>query len=259
MSKKEFALITGASSGIGYELVKIIAKAGNNVILVARNEKKLIELKKEIEKESKVEVIVMSADLTVPGMIDKIYSSVARRKIFVNILVNDAGFGSFGNFYESDWKIEENMIDLNVKALTGLTRLFLSEMVSAKNGKILNVASTAAFQPGPLMANYYASKAYVLSFSEAVYRELKGTGVSVTALCPGPTKTGFQKRAFGNQSANLFRGKVANAYDVALYGYKSMMAGKRVAIHGTRNKFIALLSQIVPRKIVLDVVYKLNK
>ena len=185
------ALITGASGGIGYEFAKLLAKDCNTLVLVARSKDRLKEIKKELETASPISVIVVAQDLSEPDAAEKIFRRLESEHIIVDILINNAGFGDHGAFVETDWRKEEKMIAVNISALTEMTKLFLKGMVERKSGRILNVASTAAFQPGPFLAVYYASKAYVLSFSEVIVNELKGKGVTVTALCPGPTATGF--------------------------------------------------------------------
>lgn len=174
-------------------------------------------------------------------------------------MINNAGFGEFGCFIETSWEKEAAMIDLNIKTLTHLTKLFVKDMVSRGSGRIMNVASTAAFQPGPLMAIYYATKHYVLAFSEAISNELKGTGVTVTALCPGITQSEFQDTAGMNESMLFKRMKIATSKEVAEYGYKQMLAGKTVAVHGLMNRAMALLVRFAPRELVASVVRKLQE
>ncbi|MCA9929933.1 MAG: SDR family oxidoreductase, partial [Anaerolineales bacterium] len=195
MKNKQTALITGASGGIGYELARKIAQQGHNLVVVARSESKLMKLAQDFNKQFGVNVTVMVKDLAQSAAPDEIYNELQANEIDVDILVNNAGFASYGLFHELDRQKELNMMQVNMVALTHLTHLFLPGMVERGYGRILNIASTAAFQPGPLMAVYYATKAYVLSFSEAIANELDGTGVTVTALCPGPTESGFQARA----------------------------------------------------------------
>ena len=177
----------------------------------------------------------------------------------IDYLINNAGFGDYGLFYESDWDKQERMINLNMLALTQLTHLFLPDMLKRKSGKIMNVASTAAFQPGPLMSVYYASKAYVLFFSEAIANELEGTGVTVTALCPGPTKSGFQKAANVEHSKMLNAKSIPTSKKVAEYGYKAMMKGKHVAVHGFMNKELTFFSRRAPKKFILKTVRRMNE
>ncbi len=255
----EATLITGASSGIGLELARIFASRKNNLVLTARSKDKLDALKTELAEKYGVSVKTIPKDLSEPGISQEIYDQLKAEDIQVECLVNNAGFGAFGLFHETGWRNEEKMIQLNVTALTHLTKLFLSLMVSRKSGRILNVASTAAFQPGPLMAVYYASKAYVLSFSEAIANELRGTGVTVTALCPGPTKSGFQKAASIEESRLVKGKKLPSSREVAEYGYRAMMRGKTVAIHGTGNRLLAFSVRFSPRRMVTAVVRKIQE
>jgi short-subunit dehydrogenase len=194
----------------------------------------------------------------VPGNVNTLYDGIKSKNVKINVLVNNAGFGDYGYFKDSDMKKTEEMINLNILALTKLTRLFIDDIVESK-GMILNVASTAAFQPGPLMSVYYATKAYVLSFSEAIAEELKDSEVSVTALCPGPTKSGFQDAA-NLTNSKLFDGrKIPTSKDVAEYAYNSLLSGKRVAIHGFQNKMLAHTVKFLPRKTVTKMVKKISE
>lgn len=246
------ALITGASSGIGLELAKIFAGNKINLVLVARSENKLIELSKELQQQD-VKVHVLVKDLSDYNTAKEIFDWCNQQGIVIDYLVNNAGVGDFGLFNESDWIKQEQMINLNITALTYLTHLFLPGMVQRKNGKILNVASTAAFQPGPLMSIYFATKAFVLFFSEAIANELEGTGVTVTALCPGATESGFQAAA-SMDGSRLFKGKkIPSSKEVAAYGYKAMMQGKTVAIHGLKNYLLAQGARISPRNLTVKV------
>ncbi len=254
MTNKKTVLITGASSGIGLSLAKIFAREGYALILVARQRDKLEELAKTLQ----VSVTVIPKDLSLPDSPREIFDELSQKSIPVDILVNNAGFGTYGRFTEIPVEDGLQMLQVNMVALTHLTRLFLPAMIKNKDGKILNVASTAAFQPGPLMAGYYASKAYVVSFSEALAFELKSTGVTVTALCPGPTRTEFQARANMKES-KLFTGSIMDADTVAEIGYKGLMQGKRVVIPGFNNKFMAFLSKVSPNSIVMQIIYNMQK
>jgi uncharacterized protein len=259
MADTKTALITGASNGIGLELAKIFASKGTNLIIVSRNVIELTKLRMELSEKYKIYVEEIEKDLSVPGAAQQVYDEVKSLDFDVDYLINNAGFGDYGFFHQCDWDKQERMINLNILALTQLTRLFLPDMIKRKSGKILNVASTAAFQPGPLMSVYYASKAYVLSFSEAIANELEGTGVTVTALCPGPTKSGFQKASNVEHSKYINATSIPTAKKVAEYAYKTMMKGKRVAVHGLMNKELTFLSPRSPRKFILKMVRKMNE
>src|ERR1035438_7015579 len=195
MSNRKTALVTGASSGIGLELARIFAREGYNLVLVARSADKLRLLASEVEKAHGTRSLILATDLAEPGAAAYVLDQTARAQIVVDILVNNAGFGQYGLFADNDLEECMRQIQLNVTTVTHLTRLYLSGVIRRTSGRILNVASTAAFQPGPLMAVYFATKAYVLHLSEALANELKGTGVTVTCLCPGATATEFHKRA----------------------------------------------------------------
>ena len=258
----KWALVTGASSGIGYELSKILAREGYNLILVSRNEEALQKLATELRAKHDVLARVIAKDLAASNSPQEIYGQLHEESIAVNVLVNCAGLGLAGKFSETDLSMELRMIQVNIVALTELTKLFLKDMVRRREGRILNVASTAAFQPGPLMAIYYATKAYVLSFSEAIFEELQGSGVTVTTLCPGPTKTNFQNRA-GLAESKLFNAKRLLRTDepvaVAELGFEGMMHGEAIVIPGFRNKLLASAVRILPRKLVRKAAKKLHE
>ncbi len=246
-------LITGASGGIGLELARQFAQNNFDLVLVARSRDKLQQVADELQGKYQISVAVVAKDLTEPSAPDEIYAELRERGTAVNILVNNAGFATYGFFDELDLQRELAMIQLNVAALTHLTWLFLQDMVAVGDGKIMNVASTAAFQPGPLMAVYYATKAYVLSFSEAIANELAGKGVTVTALCPGPTESGFQSRA-EMEDSKLVQGGLMSAVEVAKSGYAGLMAGKTVVIPGAKNRILAMSPRFLPRNMVTNVV-----
>jgi len=246
---KTVALITGASEGIGRELAKCFARHKHDLVLVARSEEKLKRLAGEISAAYRVRVSSIAQDLSVSDSAPRVRKKVQDLGLAIDFLVNNAGVGTFGLFAEADIERELRMMQLNMVSLTALTKLFLPEMLKRRQGRILNVASTAAFQPGPLMAVYYASKAYVLSFSEALANELKGTGVGVSVLCPGPTRSGFQQSA-GMESSKLFRRGVMSASDVAEVAYRGLMKGKTTIIPGWRNKMLAFSVRLGPRKLL---------
>jgi uncharacterized protein len=250
---KGAALITGASGGIGEELARLFAADGRDLVLVARSREKLQKLADELAGRHKVSARVLARDLTDPNAPRGIFEELRAAGVEVETLVNNAGFGSYGLFAETDEERELDLLQVNVVALTHLTKLFLPGMVARRRGYVMNVASTAAFQPGPLMAVYYASKAYVLSFSEALANETEGTGVVVSALCPGPTETGFVEAAKMEQS-KLFERGAMSARAVAEAGYKGMLAGKRVVIPGPLNSLVARAVGFLPRGLVTKVV-----
>src|SRR2546421_1138049 len=252
------ALITGASGGIGYELALHFARDRFDCILVARSRDKLDELAARLESEFRVKTLVVARDLSKPTAVDEIYEEVSAASMSIDVLVNNAGFPVYGRFVDTDWQTELDMLQVNVVALTALTKLFVRGMVERRNGRILNLASTAAFVPGPLMAVYYASKAYVLSFSQALANELQGTGVTVTALAPGPTRTGFQKRGVMEDS-RLVRGQIADAKSVAAAGYHGMMRGKTIVIPGFSNKLIPWVARVSQRGAVTRVVRRMQE
>ena len=252
---KGMALVTGASSGIGAELARLCAADGYGLILVARRAELLDQLAATLATEYRVRVRCIAADLASPGAPAAIYEQA--RGDPVDILINNAGFGVRGRYDQTDWDVEARLIQVNITALAHLTKLFARDMVLRGEGRILNVGSTAAFVPGPLMAVYYASKAFVVSFSEALAKEFEGTGVSVTVLCPGPTKTGFDAAA-GASETNLFRANVMNAGDVAQIGYRAMLQGRPEAIAGARNRIMILLARLAPRTMMAGIVKRLN-
>jgi len=247
------ALVTGASSGIGLELAKRFASEGYALILVARNTEALHGIARDLTQAHRVPVKVLGKDLTGENAAAEIYESLGEDAKKVSALVNNAGIATYGPFSEIPIEHQRQLLRLNVTALTELTGIFLKDMIAKGRGKILNVASTAAFQPGPLMAVYYASKAFVLSFSEALSYELKDTGITVTALCPGPTRTKFQERAAIGDIRTFKYGSM-NAEKVARKGFDGLMKGKRVIIPGLLNKILAVLVSCSPHQIVLPVV-----
>jgi len=256
---RKTALVTGASSGIGLELARIFAERGNDLVLVARNNKKLVEIADDLRSRYQIKAYAVSLNLNDRDAPLQLCEEVNRKGLTVHYLINNAGSGCFGQFLETPWDKEEAMLSLNVYALTRLTKLFLPGMVKRGEGRILNVSSTAAFQPGPLMSVYYATKAYVLSFSEAIANELKGTGVTVTILCPGPTLSGFQKAAVMEDSRLVRDKKLPTAEAVARYGYDAMILGKTVAIHGGKNWILANASRVLPRRLVTAIVRRLSE
>jgi short-subunit dehydrogenase len=256
-NKGTTALITGASAGIGRELARLAARDGHNLVLVARRRDRLDGLASELAAAHGVAITVIAADLGDPASPKSIAERLRSAGIDVDFLINNAGFGSRGPFGQADPARQLEMIDVNVRALVELTRLFLPGMLARKRGCILNIASIAGFVPGPYMATYYASKAFVLSFTEALAAELRGSGVTATASCPGPTATEFGAVANSDRT-NLFRRGVADAPSVAGHAYRAMLAGKVVAIPGLMNKLIAQLVRISPRALLRSTTAGLN-
>ncbi len=253
------ALVTGASTGIGNELSRLLAQDGYNLVIVARNEEKLKELSAELEEKYNIFVKVIAKDLSYPDSPNEIFNETKRQELNISVLINNAGFGSFGEFLNLNIENEINMLQVNVLSLTHLTYLYGREMIKLGGGKILNVSSTAAFQPGPLMTVYYASKAYVLHFSEALANELNNKGITVTALCPGPTKTDFQARAEMNESKLIKRAKIMDAAFVAYEGYNGMKAGRTLVIPGLQNKVMSFGVKFLPRGIVTKLVRSIQE
>ncbi|MBN1176012.1 SDR family oxidoreductase [Candidatus Woesearchaeota archaeon] len=250
---KPYALITGATSGIGLSLATIHASRKGNLIIIGQNSRKLSEVKKELETQFKIKVVAFSVDLTKPDSVKKIVTRVREQNLSVKYVINNAGFGLYGLFRDTDIERELKMIDLNVKVVTELSKAFLPDMIAEGRGHIMNVASVASFIPGPLMSVYYATKNYVLAFSEAINNELKGTGVSVTALCPGPTETNFTKTARGEKAKMLSR-NLMSAEEVAVIGYEGMLKKKAIVIPGFKNKLLAFLPRLLPRSNVVSIV-----
>jgi uncharacterized protein len=244
------ALITGASGGIGEALARLLAAGGADLVLVARSADKLATLAGELSHAHRVQATVLVQDLSAIDAAERIHAELTARGVTIDILVNNAGFATYGPFIDTPADEEARLLQVNVVALTLLTKRILPGMVQRRRGKILNVASTAAFQPGPLMAVYYASKAYVLSFSEALSNETSDTGVTVTCLCPGPTRTGFQDRARMQESKLFSILSVMTAADVARAGYDAMMAGRAVVIPGLSNWLAVQSLRITPRAAV---------
>ncbi len=247
------ALITGASNGIGKAIAEEFAKHGFDLVIVARNGAQLTNLAAQWQAAYKVKVMPIAADLAKPDAARAVFAAVKQANVQISHLVNNAGYGLFGLFEQVDLDEEQAMLQLNMLSLTSLTKLFLPEIV-AQRGRIMNVASTAAFQPGPYMAAYYASKAYVLSFSEALAEELSSKGVSVTAFCPGPTASGFQDKAAMHDSG-LVKGKeLPSAEEIGIAGYQAMMQGRRVMIPGFMNWLMAQSVRFSPRFLTTKIV-----
>lgn len=256
-STRNYTLITGASTGIGYEIAKLFAKDKHNLILVARNENKLQAAKNELIKYN-VQVKILSLDLSKNEDIQSLFNYVEINKLNVDILVNNAGIGTFGDFNEIEWEKEEALIDINIKVLTKLTKYFLPRIIECKNGGLLNVASTAAFCSGPRMAAYYASKAYVLNLTEAIYEECKDSGIKISCLCPGPVKTTFQDKA-GIKKSESAKKYLMNVEEVAKVSYKDFKKGKLIIIPGMKNKLLVMGNKFLPRRISRKIILRTNK
>ncbi|MBP3917226.1 MULTISPECIES: SDR family oxidoreductase [unclassified Clostridium] len=256
-SNIRYTLITGASTGIGYELSKLFAKDKHNLILVSRNKIKLQSVKNELLKYN-IDIKILGLDLASSEDIKSLFSYIEINKLNVNILVNNAGIGTFGDFNDIEWEKEEALIDINIKALTQLTKYFLPKIVECKNGGILNVASTAAFCSGPRMAAYYASKAYVLNLTEAIYEEYKDNGIKISCLCPGPVKTSFQGKA-GIKKSEAAKKYLMDAEEVAKVCYKDFNKGKLIIIPGMKNRLLVMGNKILPRSISRKIILKTNR
>ena len=252
------ALVTGASTGIGVDLAECLAKDGYDLILTARSEALLEEVAERLAAKHKVKAATVALDLGQPGAGRKLADEIAAKGLHVDVLVNNAGYGTAGALDGSDAAEQLGMVDLNVRALTELTQIYWSAMLKNKRGGVLNVASTAAFQPGPLMAVYYASKAFVLSFSEALWREALGTGVHVSCLCPGPTVSRFRERAGTGKTKLRNLGTPMSAESVARMGYRAFQKNQRVMVTGLRNRMLARLGPFLPRKALLNTVHNIQ-
>jgi len=242
------ALITGASGGIGYEMAKLFARDKYNLVLVARSEKKLADFARELEQQFGISARAAALDLTAPEAPKRLFDMLQGSGINVDILVNNAGYGVLGEFAQVPTTVSLGQIELNITALTHLTRLFVAPMLERHSGKIMNVASTAGFQAGPLMSVYYATKAFVITFSEGLANELKGTGVTLTCFCPGATDTNFQKRAESEKTRLFTTFRLMDVKTVAQDGYRALMKGRTVAISGFMNWVIAESTRFAPRK-----------
>jgi len=252
------ALVTGASAGIGVDLAECFADDGYNLILAARTERALRDVADRLAKSYAITATAIAADLQAIGGGKRLADEIAKRGLAVDVLVNNAGYGHAGAFNGSDVAVQLGMIDLNDRALVELTHIYWPGMLARRRGGVLNVASTAAFQPGPLMAIYYASKAFVLSFSEALWEEARGTGVKVSCLCPGPTVSKFRERAGTNKVRLSQAGTPMPSMDVARMGYDAWQANTRVIVTGARNRMMATLVRFMPRTMVLRAVRNLQ-
>lgn len=256
--KNKIALVTGAASGLGYELAFLLAKDSYDLILVDIDSDNLENAKTLIHEEFPVKLKLVVKDLSTQNVAQELFDEIG--DTVIDVLINNAGFGIYGTFSNTDWERESEMLNLHIITTTHLTKLVLKGMLERGSGKILNMSSLAAFQPGPMMSLYYASKSYILSFSEAIANELKGTGVTVTALCPGQTKTSFQDVVSeGNYSENKISFNMGCPRDVAKYGYKAMQRGKTVAIPGNFNKFLSKLPRFLSRKTATSIIRRIQE
>lgn len=256
-ASRDWAVVTGASSGIGREFAKLFAQDGINLVLTARRGQALASLAAELEHAHDIKTLVYAGDLSDLDSVETLLGVVEEANIRVKYLINNAGFGNYAPFTLSKWEVERGMIGVNIMALTYLSKEFARRMRKQKFGHIVNLGSLASFIPGPNMAVYYATKAYVLSLSEALHEELRGTGVTVTALCPGPTSTSFAENAQA-AGTRVFRGNVSTAEQVAKFGYKAMNAGRPVAIPSVAARFGIWFSRLLPRSVVPKIVNKIQ-
>lgn len=253
----ETALITGASSGIGWELAELFARDKSNLVLVARRVDRLEELATRLRQQYGITVEVFAQDLSIPGAPDRVLDFTRGKGLEIDVLVNNAGFGTHGYFDEIPVERQVAMLQVNIVALTHLSRLYVPGMIARRRGHILNIGSTASFQPGPNLSTYYASKAYVLSFTHGLAEELSGTGVTATCLCPGPTETGFGEDS-GMKNTLIFRMNLMGVKAVAATGYRAMRAGRGQVVPGLMNKVGAYFGSITPRWIVRKVTRRLQ-
>ncbi len=248
MKKRKTALVTGASGGLGLEFARLLAKKKYDLVLVARNEGKLNGIKSELEKEHGISAWVCPCDLSRMDAALGVFQFTQAHDLEIDVLINNAGFGDSGKFAESNWQKQYEMVQVDITALMQLTRCFLPGMIERKHGRILNLSSVAAFCAGPCMSVYYASKAFVHSFSEAVAEEVKGTGVTVTALCPGPTATGFEAAADLGNGSKMFK-KAAKPEDVAKVGLRALRLGRVLCYQGAFTKWMSFLCRFMPRSV----------
>jgi short-subunit dehydrogenase len=245
-NSKHYALVTGGTSGIGYELAKLLAADGYNLIIVARNENDLAAISREIKQRYSIDVVTISKDLFDPSNALAVYDEVQKQNLQVDILINDAGQGQYGEFSQTDIQRELDIINLNISSLVVLTKVFLRDMMARGSGKILNLSSIASKTPGPWQSVYHGTKAFVQSFTEAIRSEVKDSGVTITALLPGATATDFFNKADMNDSKLVQEGKMYDAADVAKDGYKALMDGDDMVVSGFKNKVQVAMSNITP-------------
>jgi len=257
-NRKHTALITGASEGIGMELARIHASKGDHLVLVARRGDRLEALKKELEEQFGIQVMVIAKNLSLANSPQEVFEATQKANLAIDILVNNAGFGHFDLFTDSPWEKEDRMIQLNIAALTHLTKLYLPGMISGGYGRILNVSSVASFIPGPYMSVYFATKAFVTSFSEALAAELQGTGVTVTNLCPGATRSGFQAAAEVREDKPGKGDRMPSGAEVAAFGYRAMMLGRTTVVHGWKNRLMIRFSRLLSGRQAASVIRRMQ-
>jgi short-subunit dehydrogenase len=253
--EKHYALVTGGTSGIGNGFAHELARDGYNLVLVARNQARLEEVKEELEARHSIRVLTISRDLSLPGVPEEIFALLKKDGIVLNVLDNNAGFNVYGKFEESDLEEERKMMHLHMDAVTELTKFFLWQRSRQEHNRILNVSSIAGLVPGPLVSVHFATRAYILSFSLALSSELQGSDVTVTCLCPGPTKSAFFGRA-GMEDVRLASGKPLKMMDaptVAAIGYRALKKGKMMVVPGSRNRMLAFMTRIVPRRLTIRI------
>lgn len=257
---KAYTLITGASSGLGYEFARLARSENRNLILVSQDFQRLTDAKERLlsEHPGTAEIECLTLDLSDISNLSEISDHLKKKQVFVETLVNNAGFGDYGLFQKSDLEKQLKMINLNVTMLTALTHLVLPDMIQKKHGKILNIASTAAFLPGPLMSVYYSTKHYVLTFSESIHEDLRGSGVSVTAFCPGPTATNFAKNAQASK-IGIFSRKLPTAERVAAVGWEAMKSGKAISLADFSSSILVFMTRLFPRSLQRRVVKKAQR
>lgn len=252
-----YTLITGASSGIGYDIAKLYAKDKASLILIARNEEKLKKIKEDFENRYDIKVIYLSLDITKENDVDYMFEYVEKNSLVVDNIINNAGAGSFGDFCDIDDNIDMNIVDLNIYAPTRIMKLFLPKLLERNYGGILNVCSTAAFGIGPRMAVYYATKSYLLQLTESISYEIEGSNVTISAFCPGPINTEFQKKA-GIKKGELSKSYMMESEEAALCAYKGFKKGKKIIVPGIKNKLLVQSFRFLPRSIIGKIALKLN-
>ena len=257
---RKTALITGSASGLGYEFARFMAGKGYNLVLVDILNQELTDTHNTLENEFDIEILSITKDLAEPDSADFVYDQIKSNNIKIDLLINNAGFGDFGFFYKTDWRKENRLLQLNMVTLTQLTKLFLQDMVNQGEGKIINVASAAGFQPGPLMALYYASKSYVVSFTQSISREVRSKGVKITVVCPGVIITGFNK-ACGVPESYLLKKSVllTKPEFVVNKAYKAVNRGQAIIIPGLFNYLMVNIGRFLTRNIITNIVWRIQK